>query len=162
MNVSEPCGNGPAPGVFNNIFVNAVYGECHGTNCSQRVITDAQRGSARVELSTEYDNLPKCWCDVGGGDMLDVSDVTDYKNCILSFHEIGVMYMFGNLFYEADGVVNGIMVNGAASFPVFLIFQIAAHILCFLELFQRSCMGQYSALFKEMYVLSPELHFTGP
>ena len=85
---------------------------------------DTQRWVAGVEQSTEDDALPNFWCDVGGGDILDISDVADWNTCILGCNIIELIYIVGNGFGVAEGVLNGIMVHGAASFPIFLIVQI--------------------------------------
>ena len=61
--------------------------------------------------------------------MLDVSNIADGKTCIIRCNVIWVMNMVGNVFDGAKGAVNGIMVHGAASFPVFIIVQIEVHTL---------------------------------
>ena len=54
--------------------------------------------------------------------MLDVSDVADWKTCILGYNVTEGIYMVGNGFYGAEGMVKGIIVLGAASLPIFLIY----------------------------------------
>ena len=50
-------------------------------------------------------------------------------------------------FDEKEVLIEGGMVHGNALLTVFLVVQIEAHAVCFLELPQRSCVGQDSAIF---------------
>ena len=79
--------------------------------------------------------------------MLYVSNIAYWKTEILRRNEMHLMGTIVKGFVGKEGVIEGGMVHGTALLTIFLVVQIEAHTVCFLEIPQRSYMGQDSAIF---------------
>ena len=81
--------------------------------------------------------------------MLYVAGVDDWNDDILRCNGIYVMVIVGKVFDRAEGVIGGGMVHSTSLLSVFVVVQIETHVVCFLDLRQRSCVGHNSSMFEK-------------